>query len=170
MTILKNLGDNKYEVEIDPKNSDYRETAFGVVHDYVFFEGNIYHQNPDKSTNFDCVSQERIQIPIKAFIEIILPKLIEHKYCKPEHLKDRVYTEDDTLWNSKYAENKFTGPRYKKGDKYPAYSYQTMAVKYWDSEKQHMMVAVLEYGEKYFNHVTIEFYNKYVKNAKDEKN
>ena len=170
MTILKNLGDNKFEVEIDSKESSYRETNFAIAHDYVLFEGSFYPKNSDGSTNFDCVPTAKIQIPIKAFVEIILPKLVASKYCQPEHLEDRVHTEDDTLWNSKHAEGKFNGPRYKKGDKYPAYSFQSMVVKYWDSVKESRMVAILEHGEKHFNYVTEAFYNKYIKNVKNEEN
>lgn len=163
MKVLENLGNGIFKVEIKKEESDYRNCGFSINHDYISFSGNHYSQNPDGSTNFDAVIDAKVNIPIKAFIEIVLPKLLESEYCSPEHLEDRIYTEDDITWNSKFNNGKYNKPRYKKGDKYPAYSYMDTCVKYWDNEKKCMMVAICLSGEKHFSHITYDLYKKLTK-------
>lgn len=165
--VLKELGDGKFEVQIEKDNSGFRECGFEIVHDYIAFEGNEYGVNQNGSVNHNLAFKADIHIPIKAFNEVVLPMLINHKYCQSEHLADRLYEEDDTFWNHSSNKNKYTKPRYKKGDKYPAYSFENTAVIYYDSDKKCSMVAVCLVGEKYFNHVTLEFYNKYIKNKEE---
>lgn len=162
--VLKVLGDNKFEIELTKEKTEFRECGFSPNHDYIQFSGSEYGTNADGSINLDFSFKADINIPIKAFNEVILPYLLQCKFCQPEHLADRLQEEDDKYWNSGSNKGKFKGPRYKKGDKYPAYSYQDIAVEYYDRNKDCSMVAICLSGEKHFNHVTLEFYNKYVKN------
>lgn len=158
MKILKDLGDNKYEVEITPvERKKYRENNLLVAHDYVQFEGTDYFRREDLSIS-DVAFNTSIQIPIKAFFNVCLPFLKEHKYLQEYHFNDRTWTEDDKYENP---------PRYKKGDKYPAYSYQNEVIKYWDGEQY--MVAVALHGEKHFNIMTLKFFNSFVKDKIDYK-
>lgn len=161
MKVIKALGDNRYEIEMEPKEyKGIRECGFGVEHDFAWFEGKIWAKNPDGSTNFHVYMHDDIHIPIKAFVEVALPMIIAHKYTQPEHLVDRAQHEDDKYFE-RYGK---TSPRWKKGDPYPAYSYEDVAIMYYDSNNKQKMVAVCLSGEKMFNHMTLEFYNKYVKN------
>lgn len=161
--VIEVLENNQFIIEIEKDSESLRGCSFGVVHDYAYFEGNTYFDNKDGTVNFETRHKSKVHIPIKGFNEIVLPRLISNKYCKPEHLEDRIHDKDDDTWNSEFNRGKFTKPRYKKGDKYPAYSYQDIAIEYWDNEKQKAMIAICLNGEKEFNHITLEFYNKYVK-------
>lgn len=170
MRVIKSLGDGKFEIQMEPKDkSTFRQCGFGVEHDYAWFDGTIHAKNLDGSTNFEVYIQDDVHIPIKAFIEVALPIILASKYAQPAHLEDRIHEKDDEYWNSKYAEKEgLKGPRYRKGDKYPAYSYQDVAISYWDGETKQKMVAVCLTGEKVFNHMTKQFFDKYVKNNLNE--
>ena len=166
LKILEKLEDNKYLVEIKPiENSDLqaRIMSFGVAHDYAYFIGNVSPVNKNGSIYFGAEIEARVHIPIRHFVKTVLPRLISHKYTQPEHLADRFHTEDDTTWNSKYNLNKnLTGPRFKKGDPYPAYAYGTNEVIYFYENGQ-KMVSVLLKGEREPNIVTEQFFEKFVK-------
>lgn len=129
-----------------------------IVHDYIAFTGNCHIGCAPKvsvithggSFSSNVLSfPATMQIPIKSFSEIIMPQLLAHKYLKPEHLADRIQTED-----SKYSS-------LKKGDKYPAYAYMDEVIHYWDGDTK--MVAFHKRDQKAWNHVTLEFFNEYVK-------
>lgn len=161
MKVIKSLGNNKFEIEVEPKEyKGIRECGFGIQHDFAYFDGTIYAKNEDGSTNFDVFIKDDVHIPIKAFVEVALPMIIAHKYCQPEHLVDRLHEKDDEY----YEKHDKTSPRYRKGDKYPAYSYQDVAIEYYDDTNKQKMIAVCLTGEKVFNHMTLQFYTKYVKN------
>jgi len=157
--LIKDLGNGRFEIEI-PKieKQEYRETEFGICHDYVYFDGYGYLQNPNGSIS-DKKIWTSIHIPIRGFLKIVLPKLLESEYTKPEHLKDREYTEDDKYF-TKYGLDK---PRYKKGDKYPAYSYNNEVINFYDSKTKTKMVAFLIGGEAEYNIVTRKVFDEFIK-------
>lgn len=159
MKILEDLGNNQYKVEIQPQeNNTYRSNAFYIVHDYIRFDSNIWlkNANPNGSTS-NVKSFESIQIPIKTFAKIILPRLNEHKYLSEEHFKDRLHDEDDKYYESKGLDK----PRYLKGDPYPAYSYQNEVVHFYENGEAKVAVALN--GEKSFSIMTLNFFNEFVK-------
>lgn len=161
--IIKHIEGNRYEVEIplSDKKPDIEEIS--IQHDYVKFTGRDYLKNNDLSTNLTLGVRSSIQISIKSFMKIMLPLLVNHKYAQSEHLADREHTEDDKYWNSSLNDGKYTGPRWKKGDKYPAYSYITEIVQYFDTEKQCKMIAFCKNDDKNFSHMTLEHFNEFVK-------
>lgn len=159
--IIKSLGDNKYEVEIPPPDGvrGLKEFTFGMVHDYVYFEGYEWLQNPDNSTS-NTKFLTRIQIPIRDFVNVCLPFINKHRYSQPNHLKDREHTEDDPYWKSEFNEKlNLKGPRYKKGDKYPAYAFDSVAIKYYDEDKKQFMVSVRLRDEAVPTVMTIGMFN-----------
>lgn len=131
--ILKNLGDNKYEVEIPKvdKPLGFQEIGFAIVHDYAEFKDWTYLLNSDGSTS-DVKFWTRITIPIRDFVKFILPRINSHPYTQEEHLKDRIHTENDIYWNSEWQKGKFDKPRYLKGDSYPAYAEDNVVIQYWE--------------------------------------
>jgi hypothetical protein len=139
--ILKELGNNKYEVEI-PKESKplgFQEVGFQMVHDYVEFHDWIYLTN-EIGTTSDVKFWTRITIPIRDFVKFILPKINSHPYSQEEHLKDRIHTEDDKYWNSEWQKKKLTGPRFKKGDTYPSYAEDNVIIKYWENSERKIAI------------------------------
>jgi hypothetical protein len=141
ITILKELGNNKYEVEIpkEYKPIGFREFGFAMVHDYVEFHDWIYAQNENGPTS-DVKFWTRITIPIRDFVKFILPKINSHNYAQEDHLKDRIHTEDDKHWNSECQKNKLTGPRFKKGDTYPAYAEDNIIIKYRENGERKIAI------------------------------
>src|SRR5688572_29286838 len=117
MKILKDLGDNKYEIEVPPCNTikGIRENDFQMVHDYVSFSAISYLQNSNGSSS-NVPFWANIHIPIRQFVKFILPKINTHKYAQDEHFKDRVHDEDDKYWDKEWQKGKYKEPRYKKGD------------------------------------------------------
>ena len=66
---------------------------------------------------------------------------------------------DDKYWNSEFNKKEgFTGPRFKKEDKYPAYSYSHEAFQYVDDNGV-VMVAFSLRDEKGYSHVTKHVYD-----------
>jgi hypothetical protein len=151
--ILKELGDNKYEVEITPaeKPLGFQEVGFAMVHDYVEFTDWTHLQNLNGSTS-NVKFWTRMTIPIRDFVKFILPKINSHPYSQEEHLKDRIHTEDDIYWNSEWQKGKYTSPRYKKGDNYPAYAEDNVIIKYWENKER--KVAVRLRGETSYTIMT----------------
>lgn len=97
MKILKEHSDTELLVELEPH--DYERTGeldVVVAHDYVQFGRRMSLfadqscKTPLKSEHATCSNvmpvYHDVQIPIRAFIEVILPFLNEHKYCQKEHL------------------------------------------------------------------------------------
>ncbi len=160
MKILKNLGDNKYEVEIEPyeKVKGLRENQFGMVHDYVYFSGPFNLKNADNSQsniNTHC----SFQIPIRQFIKFILPKIQNHEYAQEKHLEDKEQYEDDPYWNSDFnKELRLKGPRWKKGDKYVNYAWDNVATYF--RENKELKVAILMAGEKEPTIMSAKFFDE----------
>ena len=97
MKITKELSDTRFEIELEPH--DYEKTEGGihmvVAHDYVQFWSREWVQTesecpPLKSEYQICANTlpiyQTVQIPIRDMVEVILPKLSEHKYCQKSHL------------------------------------------------------------------------------------
>ncbi len=135
-----------------------------IAHDYVrlFGTNTVTTDLSLKVTGKHTFASNNIVIPtyvtvdIKGAQRILLPHLQAHKYMQPAHLEDRVYTEDD----QHFQQHQLTEPRYKKGDKYPSYSYGNSIIHYYEDGKA--MVAVALSGEKDYTYVTEAFYNKFV--------
>ena len=97
MEIVKEISDTRFEVELekhDVENSN--EINMIIAHDYVQFEqvGSIetdYKKVPSlQSKHAYCANRlsvfQSVQIPIRAFVEVMLPILKNHEYCQSEHL------------------------------------------------------------------------------------
>lgn len=97
MEIVKEISDTRFEVELerhDFENSN--EINMRIAHDYVQFEqvGSIetdWRSIPSlQSKHAYCSNRlsvfQTVQIPIRAFVEVMLPILNKHEYCQPEHL------------------------------------------------------------------------------------
>lgn len=169
MQIIKQIDENTFVISLE--NSDkIKGERITVAHDYVMFSGTTWIESGMKEplygphivcSNQLCVPTD-IQIPIRAMHKVVMPILQEHKYMQPEHLADRVYDEDDQYWDHDFNKDlNLKGPRYLKGDKYPAYAHYDQIIHYFKDGKS--MVAVMLSGEGEFNHVTKEFFDKFVK-------
>ncbi len=172
MKIIQQIDEDTFVISL--KGEDRKKDVVDriiVAHDYVRFRSTdclstagggmptLYGPHAFCANNIsipvDCT------IDIKAMQNIVLPFLQKHKYLQPEHLADRVHTEDDTMWNSKANEGKYTKPRYLKGDKYPAYSFNTQIIGYRDEEKGEMVAFSLQ-GTKHFTHVPVNIFNDFI--------
>lgn len=159
MKLIKDLGNNQFIIEALPdKKGKYRDGKISIAHDYVAIKSHSYFQNENNSISSIPYSSS-IQLPIRSWIQVILPLLNNHKYLQQDHIKDREHDSDDAY----FEQYKLDKPRWKKGDLYPGYSYQNQVIEYYDKDKECYMVAVLEVDQKVFNHVTLEFFNKYIK-------
>ena len=136
-------GNDEFVISVPPQkewNGNPTEERIKVAHDYVEIYGGCNFQlehgvMKPESQNGGAVnwlsSFASIQISIRDVFSFILPYLNNHKYLQPEHFKDRVWDEDDKHWQQ-YPH--LTGPRWKKGDKYPAYAYNGAIIHYLDEE------------------------------------
>jgi hypothetical protein len=86
--ITKDLGNNKYEIEVTPVDTNNHTTIIGVAHDYVLFSsyGHLYTKDGllIKSSNTVPI-QVSLQIPIVRMGQVGLPLLNNSNYLKPEH-------------------------------------------------------------------------------------
>lgn len=166
MKILSKNEDGTFVVSLPPKEKgQYSQTKIQVAHDYMRITGTFYPQKENNSTDLQNSFEVDTTIPIKSLIDVVLPFLNKHKYCQPEHLADRLHEKDDEYWESEWnKKDGITKPRWKKGDKYPAYSYYNQVIEYWVEGKGNM-VAFCENGQKTFNHMTKQFFDKYVKDT-----
>jgi hypothetical protein len=142
MKIIKTLGDNRYEVEIIPVESPkgYRETEFQIVHDYFSITSDIYLKNTDNSIS-DVAYKANIHMPIKDFVEVLLPQVLVHEYTQPNHLAFRNKSGDE--------------------DEYWPYSRSNHVVHYYKDNVP--MVAILLVEEGTHNHVTRKFFELFIK-------
>ena len=149
MEIVKEISDTRFEVELEKHDYEYsNEINIRIAHDYVQFEkvGSIetdWRSIPSlQSKHAICSNRlpvfQQFQIPIRAFVEVMLPILNKHEYCQPEHL---VY-EDGKL---AYL------------DKYNMVRYR--------NEKDENMIAVPQDDGTYF-HLPLSVYNR-IKNSED---
>ncbi len=157
MKIISQLSATQFVIDLeDFDSSKEKVTTIVTVHDYIGIMGKAYvsttpglsiQYSNDFSSNSLAIPVYQ-QIQIKSIKKVILPFLNKEEYLQDEHFKDRIAYEDGKL--------------YKKGDSYPAYSYSDQYIRYYDSQKKIMMVAISLAGEKEFTHVTNEFFNKFV--------
>ncbi len=91
--ITKDLGDNNFEIHVDPVDTNKDPILFGVCHDYALFStytslttvGGLMIKSPrGHKTNLIDIKAS-VQIPIRAMAEVVLPKLIESEYLKEDH-------------------------------------------------------------------------------------
>lgn len=92
MKITKALGDNKFEIRVDPIEKNHT-LNYGACHDYVLFSYSAWLYCDDGvsvptgkggSTNIVEIPSS-VQVPIRMMGEVILPSLNESKYLKEEH-------------------------------------------------------------------------------------
>lgn len=115
MKIVKEISDTRFEVELE--KNDYEKSEginMRIAHDYVQFErkGAIetdWKEVPSlQSKHAYCANRlpvfQQIQIPIRAFVEVMLPILNKHEYCQPEHL---VYKDGELAYIATYANIKY---------------------------------------------------------------
>lgn len=147
MKIIRQISENRYEIEIENQNNvrGLRQIGMQIVHDYIAFSGKHWFRQEDNSSS-SVAAMVGIHMPIKTFIDVAMPLLLEHKYTKQDHLKER---EDG------------------KGGKYFPYTETPQAFRYWDEVQKTMMVAFHRRGEAKINRVTIEVFNNYIINSID---
>lgn len=164
--IIDYLGENKYVVLL-PEEKEWDgnpdEIKIKIAHDYVEIEGSSdFEMNLVKGKYpYETIrgaanwrsSKASIQIPIRDMIDVVLPLLKNHSYLQQEHLKDKLYVENDP----NYEIFGFKEPRYLKGDQYPAYAYQGSIIKYNDNESD--MIKFRRSGSKKWETVTLSTFN-----------
>ena len=171
MKIIKQIDENTFIISLEDSKKIRGEKVI-VAHDYVMFSGSdiintdcsivkepLYGPHAFAS---NCISNpSHVQIPIRAMHKAVMSLLKEHKYMQPEHLADRTHTEDDQYWDKPFNKDlNLTGPRWLKGDKYPAYASYDQFIHYFKDGEA--MVAVLMEGDREFNHVTKAFFEKFI--------
>ncbi len=91
--ITKVLGDDNYEVHIDPINTKTHPINFGVCHDYALFSctGSLFTKdglmirNPQGGGSNILPIARTVQVPIRVMGELVLPYLNNSEYLKEEH-------------------------------------------------------------------------------------
>lgn len=159
-----NNGNDEFVLSVPPQNQEWNgnptEERIKVAHDYIEIFGGCNFElargvdkpeSQKKGASNWLNSMASIQISIRDVFSFILPHLNKHKYLQPEHFESREYSEDDKYWEQ-YQH--LSGPRYKKGDKYPAYAYNGGIIHYNDPETGAAMVAFRRTGETVYSHVT----------------
>lgn len=174
MKIIKQIDDETFVISMKDVQKGVGAERIVIAHDYLRILGHtgLYLDRQELDRNFVLSGRHAfcanvISIPvdvtigIKSAQKVLLPLLQRHKYMQPEHLVDGEHYEDDKYWNSEWNKDKFTGPRFRKGDKYPAYSYNNQIIEYWENDE--LMVEFSLEGEKNYSKVTAKFFNEYVK-------
>lgn len=91
--ITKVLGNDNYEVHVEPIKTRNHPINFGVCHDYALFssQGFLYCEDgvsikfsSGGSSNTLPITRS-VQIPIRVMGEIVLPSLNNSEYLKEEH-------------------------------------------------------------------------------------
>lgn len=149
MKIVKEISDTRFEVELE--NHDFEnsnEINMRIAHDYVQFErvGSIetdWRSIPSlQSKHAICSNRlsvfQQIQIPIRAFVEVMLPILKKHEYCQLEHLTNK---DGEVVYLNKYKMVKYR------------------------TDANETMIAVPQDDGTYF-HMPLSVYNK-IKNNED---
>ena len=149
MKIVKEISDTRFEVELE--KHDYEcsnEINMRIAHDYVQFEevGSIetdWKSIPSlQSKHAYCSNRmpvfQSVQIPIRVFVEVMLPILKKHEYCQLEHLCYK----GEKLYKDAYTH-----------------------IKYMDNNGENM-IAVPQDDGTYF-HMPLSIYSR-IKNSKDD--
>jgi hypothetical protein len=149
MKIIESLGEHKYIVKIEPPpdraDGKYRWSEFQMVHDYVHFGSKIHIQHESCLVNKSVTTYIGLHIPIRDFAQVVLPRVVQHEYVQAKHFAIRK-SED--------------------GDYHP-YCYNNQVVQYWENGSA--MVAVLMTGDHNYSHMTLKFFNEYVRKQIDYK-
>lgn len=95
MHIIKQLSEDEFVIKMDDYDLNTKDTL-KIAHDYIQFGGNIGIQT--NSAEIDkvegkfasCINQVfcygDVQIPIREFVQVIMPLLESSEYTKKEHL------------------------------------------------------------------------------------
>jgi hypothetical protein len=154
-------GNDEFVITVPPAkewNGNPTEQTIKIAHDYIQIDGECSFQlesgvNKPASQDFGASnwleSRASIQIGIREVFSVILPFLNNHEYLQPKHFEDIIYHQDDPYW---HKDKTLTGPRYKKGDKYPAYAHDGGIIHYVN-EGRHM-IAFRRSGSSHFEHVS----------------
>jgi len=96
MQIINQLNDTDFVIRVEPSKT--KGTHIVVAHDYVNFFGTTSIATGDSynkslmGPNAYCSNRiwipTNLQIPIRSFVNCVLPVLNEHKYCQKEHAKN----------------------------------------------------------------------------------
>lgn len=147
--ITKQIDDNNFVISVDPVNKN-EPTRIVMAHDYAQITTNsVLFANAGLHIPFQgslgiaanlIRVRASVQVSIRDFVHVALPYFNEHKYAKPKHFALR---ED--------------------GEKpYYGYTYYAGSVAYVNKQNVRM-VAFRCINENVYNHVTEEFFNKFVK-------
>jgi len=173
MKIINQIDEHTFVVSLKDEQRNVGAERIIIAHDYLriigndsietdmnTFKGSLSGEHAYCANRISVVSE--VTMGIKSAQKIFLPYIQKHKYMQPEHLEDRIHTEDDKYWNEKWNKG-LEDPRYKKGDKYPAYSYSREIIEYWEDGE--LMVEFSLEGEKNYSKVTKKFFDQYVKST-----
>ena len=151
MRIIEQLTGSTFVVELDNRVLD-TEAHIQIAHDYIGYSEQGSLQTKDSSVHLwgkykaygnGIYWTNHVQIPIRVAQQLILPMLLESDYMKPEHLVD---------------------------SDGPIYNYNNDVVHYYNTETKTHMVAILVAGDTNFNHVTLQFYNRFIKHQFHDSN
>lgn len=150
MRIIEQLTENTFVVELDDGVLD-TEAHIQIVHDYIGYSEQGSLQTKDSSVKLGgryraygngIYWTNHVQIPIRLAQQVLLPLLLESEYMKPEHLGEK---------------------------ESPNYIYQ-QTVHYYNTKTKTHMVAMFVPGDTNFNHVTLQFYNRFIKHQIHDSN
>lgn len=150
MRIIEQLTESTFVVEL---NDDVlnTEAKIQIAHDYIAYSERGSLQTKNSSVHLwgkyraygnGIYWTNHVQIPIRLTQQVLLPLLLESEYMKPEHLGDK---------------------------ESPNYVYQQI-VHYYNTETKTHMVAMFVPGDTSFNHVTLQFYNQFIKHQIHDSN
>ena len=152
MIITKQIDDLTFEVkleECDIKDEGVyiNEDKLVIAHDYIGFEsrGHLYTEGDvmiSHSSNFSSNTlgmRQYVQIPIRAFQQVVLPILNESEYMKDDHFD--ITTDEE-------------------GNDHMRYDWGNEAIWYYDKNRGCQMVAYKPKGDKVFSRVTPAVFNK----------
>lgn len=150
MRIIEQLTESTFVVELDERVFN-EDSEFQIAHDYVGYSEQGSLQTKDSSVKLEGKYQmygngiywrNHVQIPIR-IAQLMLPMLLESGYMKPEHLVD-------------------SGG--------PIYNSNNDVVHYYNVKTKNHMVAIRLAKETEFNHVTLQFYNQFIKHQIHDSN
>lgn len=168
MKIIQQINDEEFIISMaDYKRPKKSEERIVVAHDYVrFFGTTALHtdgsvRNPIEGRHAFCANciiiPTDVTFSIRGAQKVMMDALSTHKYMQPNHLEDREHTKDDAYWNHEMnKELNLTGPRFKKGQKYPAYAMEHDVIIYDDNGSS--MVSFRRPGEANYSRVTLGVY------------
>jgi len=142
MKVIEQLSETQFVVETENIKCEPRNIK--VCHDFVEFYGyggigsNVDIKQGNMITRSLHDSGISFTFPIRDMVAVVLPYLNSHEYCQEQHLVN--------------------------SDGTPNYTYNKSIIGYYNVAKKCYMVAIRLRGETAYSHVTLEFYNKFIKN------